>query len=78
MTSFFSLVERIVADGFGGDLKWFTGIHLGAIAATAWVLLLNAVVGFQLIDDGTLLSVGLVVGSALAFFVGTGKAHFIC
>ena len=62
----------------GGGLKWFTGIHLGAIVATTWVLLLNAIVGFQLIDDGTPLSVGLVVGSALAFFIGTGKAHFIC
>lgn len=62
----------------GRDLKWFSGLHLGAIAATAWVLLLNAIVGFQLIDDGTPLSVGLVTGSALAFFIGTGKAHFIC
>ncbi|PUU75943.1 chitin synthase III catalytic subunit [Tuber borchii] len=69
-----SLVEIFTVGGFLTNRKvlvWFSGIHLGAIAATAWVLLLNAVVGFQLIDDGTLLSVGLVVGSALAFFFGT-------
>ncbi|CUS11498.1 unnamed protein product [Tuber aestivum] len=69
-----SLVEVFTVGGFLTDrtvLVWFTGIHLGAIAATAWVLLLNAVVGFQLVDDGTPLSVGLVAGSALAFFVGT-------
>lgn len=46
---------------------------MGAIAATAWVLLLNAIVGYQLLDDGTPLSVGLVTGSALVFFVATGK-----
>ena len=50
----------------------FTGIHLGAITATIWMLFLNSVVGFQLIDDGTPLSMGLILGSAAAFFVGTG------
>lgn len=34
--------------------------------------MLNAVVGYQLLDDGTPLSVGLVSGSAAAFFFGTG------
>ncbi|RPB00058.1 hypothetical protein L873DRAFT_1681706 [Choiromyces venosus 120613-1] len=69
-----SLVEIFTVGGFLTNrtvLVWFTGIHLGAIAATAWVLLLNAIVGFQLVDDGTPLSVGLVTGSALVFFVGT-------
>lgn len=33
---------------------------------------MNAVVGFQLLDDGTPLSIGLILGSALAMFVGTG------
>lgn len=50
----------------------FTGIHLGMIVATLWVLLLNAVVGYQLLDDGTPLSIGLMVGSAAALFIGTG------
>jgi hypothetical protein len=69
-----SLAEVFTVGGFLTNrtvLVWFTGIHLGAIAATAWVLLLNAIVGFQLVDDGTPLSVGLVAGSALAFFIGT-------
>lgn len=34
--------------------------------------MLNAVVGFQLLDDGTPLSLGLMVGSAAALFIGTG------
>jgi len=50
----------------------FTGIHLGMIVATLWILMLNAVVGYQLLDDGTPLSLGLITGSALALFIGTG------
>jgi Chitin synthase export chaperone len=42
------------------------------IAATTWILMLNAVVGYQMIDDGTPLSLGLIIGSAAAFFIGTG------
>jgi hypothetical protein len=42
------------------------------IVATLWILMLNAFVGFQLLDDGTPLSLGLIVGSAAALFVGTG------
>lgn len=50
----------------------FTGIHLGLIIATLWILMLNAVVGYQLLDDGTPVSVGLLVGSAVVLFIGTG------
>ncbi|TLD25352.1 hypothetical protein PspLS_06023 [Pyricularia sp. CBS 133598] len=50
----------------------FTGIHLGFIIATTWVLMLNAVVGYQIIDDGTPLSLGLLVLSALVLLIGTG------
>lgn len=50
----------------------FTGIHLGFIIATLWILMLNAVVGYQLLDDGTPLSVGLMAFSAAVLFVGTG------
>lgn len=42
------------------------------IAATTWILMLNAVVGYQIIDDGTPLSVGLFVLSGLALLIGTG------
>lgn len=34
--------------------------------------MLNAVVGYQLVDDGTILSIGLAVISAAALLVGTG------
>lgn len=36
------------------------------------MLLLNGVVGYQFLDDGTPLSLGLLAFSALIFFVGTG------
>ena len=52
--------------------KGFTAAHLGSITATLWVLLLNGVVGFQVLDDGTPISLGLILFSAIAFFVGTG------
>lgn len=47
-------------------------MHLGAIVATLWVLLLNGVVGYQLLDDGTPLSIGAILISAVALFIGTG------
>lgn len=36
------------------------------------MLLLNAVIGFQLLEDGTAASIGLVFVSSAAIFVGTG------
>lgn len=42
------------------------------IVATLWVLMLNAIVGYQLLDDGTPLSVGVIVASAAALLIGTG------
>ncbi|GAO16267.1 hypothetical protein UVI_02000450 [Ustilaginoidea virens] len=50
----------------------FSAVHIGLIIATTWILMLNAVVGYQLIDDGTPLSIGLLFASAAALFIGTG------
>ncbi|KAK2066284.1 hypothetical protein P8C59_000114 [Phyllachora maydis] len=50
----------------------FSSIHIGFIVATTWILMLNAVVGYQLLDDGTPASLGLLAGSGLAFLIGTG------
>ncbi|KAK4243738.1 chitin synthase III catalytic subunit [Corynascus novoguineensis] len=50
----------------------FSAIHIGAIAATTWILFLNGIVGYQLMDDGTPLSLGLLSGSALVFLIGVG------
>lgn len=50
----------------------FSGLHIGFITATIWALLVNAVVGYQLVDDGTALSVGALVASSLVWLVGTG------
>jgi Chitin synthase export chaperone len=52
--------------------KGFSAVHVAAIAATTWVLLLNALVGFQLLDDGTPISLALLLGSAAAIAIGTG------
>ncbi|KAL2007654.1 hypothetical protein VTN00DRAFT_7636 [Thermoascus crustaceus] len=52
--------------------KGFTAVHVAAITATCWVLFLNALVGFQFLDDGTPISVGLFLSSALVLFIGTG------
>jgi hypothetical protein len=52
--------------------KGFSAAHIAAITATTWILLMNALVGFQLLDDGTPVSLALILGSALAIFIGTG------
>jgi Chitin synthase export chaperone len=52
--------------------KGFSAAHIAAIAATTWLLLLNALVGFQLLDDGTPISIALLLGSAAAVAIGTG------
>jgi len=54
------------------DAKGFTGAHLGLITATTWILMINGAVGYQLIDDGTALSIGLTLVSAALLFIGTG------
>ena len=33
---------------------------------------MNGAVGYQILDDGTIVSLGLIFGSAAALFVGTG------
>ncbi|KAI1844163.1 hypothetical protein JX265_002936 [Neoarthrinium moseri] len=70
-----SICEIFSVGGFqlGPTVKVaFSAIHIAFIIATTWVLLLNAIVGFQIIDDGTPLSVGLMVISSLILLVGTG------
>lgn len=42
------------------------------IIATTWMLMLNALIGYQLIDDGTPLSIALTFISAAVLFIGTG------
>lgn len=52
--------------------KGFTAVHIATITAGSWILLMNALVGYQLLDDGTPLSIALIGGTSLALFVGTG------
>lgn len=69
------ICEIFTVGGFPLDhsvRKGFSAVHIAAIAATTWVLLLNALVGFQLLDDGTPISLALLLGSASAIAIGTG------
>ncbi|KAF9701961.1 hypothetical protein EKO04_000225 [Ascochyta lentis] len=50
----------------------FVAVHIAAIVATSWILMLNGLVGYQLLDDGTPISLGLLLISAVIVFVGTG------
>lgn len=70
-----SICEIFTVGGFplsNNVRQGFTALHLALIVATLWILMLNAVVGFQLLDDGTAVSLGLILGSAAALFIGTG------
>lgn len=55
-----------------GVRRAFSAAHIAAVVATTWILLMNGAVGYQLIDDGTPLSLVLIFGSAAVLFVGTG------
>ena len=52
--------------------KAFVAIHIAAIVATSWILMLNGFVGYQYLDDGTAVSVGLLLISSAIIFIGTG------
>ena len=56
----------------GAVRRVFSAVHVAAIIGTLWMLMMNGAVGYQLLDDGTPLSIGLVFGSAAALFIGTG------
>jgi hypothetical protein len=70
-----SICEIFTIGGFplNSDVrKAFTAVHIAAIVATVWTLMLNGIVGYQLLDDGTPMSMGLILVSAAVVFVGTG------
>ncbi|KAK9476438.1 chitin synthase III catalytic subunit [Lipomyces japonicus] len=53
-------------------LAWFSAIEIGSTASTAWLLLVNAVVAYQLLPDGGFVSIFLTFFSGLAVFIGVG------
>jgi len=53
-------------------LQAFVAVHIAAIVATSWILMLNGLVGYQLLDDGTPISLGLLLISSIVLFIGTG------
>ncbi|KAG9661196.1 hypothetical protein KCU95_g4285, partial [Aureobasidium melanogenum] len=56
----------------GGVRRAFSAVHIAAIIATTWILLMNGAVGYQFLDDGTFVSLALIFGSAAILFIGTG------
>lgn len=56
----------------GAVVRGFSGVHIATVVATTWVLMLNGAVGYQLIEDGTAKSMGLIIFSAALIFIGTG------
>lgn len=69
------ICEIFTVGGFpldGAVRRAFSAVHIAAVVATLWILMMNGAVGFQLIDDGTPLSLALVFGSAIVLFIGTG------
>ncbi|KAK9459651.1 chitin synthase III catalytic subunit [Lipomyces oligophaga] len=53
-------------------LAYFSAIEIGATCSTAWLLIVNGAVAYQLLPDGGFLSLSLSLLSGLAFFIGTG------
>lgn len=69
------ICEIFTIGGFpldGAVRRTFSAVHIAAVVATLWILMMNGAVGYQLIDDGTPLSIALIFGSAAALFIGTG------
>lgn len=53
-------------------MQAFSAVHIAAVVATLWILMLNGIVGYQLLDDGTPMSMALIFVSSALLFIGTG------
>ncbi|KAF2672079.1 hypothetical protein BT63DRAFT_187339 [Microthyrium microscopicum] len=70
-----SLCEIFTVGNFpldGKVVRGFSAIHIAAVTVTAWILLLNGAVGYQIVEDGTAVSLGLIAFSSVIIFIGTG------
>jgi hypothetical protein len=69
------ICEIFTIGGFplnGAARRAFSAVHIAAVVATLWILMLNGAVGYQILEDGTPTSMGLILFSALILFIGTG------
>ncbi|KAG4304693.1 hypothetical protein PORY_001746 [Pneumocystis oryctolagi] len=72
---FISICQIFSIGGFVTNAKVFgifTAAHIAFIASFFWILLLNAIVGYQLFEDGTIFSISLSLVPSLLLFLGTG------
>ncbi|BGP50410.1 Chitin synthase, class 7 [Rhodotorula kratochvilovae] len=51
---------------------WFAAIHTGLVCATFWCLLVNGFVGFQVVEDGTPLSLWFLQGTSAVVGIVVG------
>ncbi|CAG8669549.1 5669_t:CDS:2, partial [Ambispora leptoticha] len=69
-------MTQIVSDGGflgkGTTLAWFSAINAGLVSALSWILVMNAIVGFQLVDDGSIISMGGILLGGILIFFGVG------
>ncbi|KAK9717555.1 Chitin synthase, class 7 [Basidiobolus ranarum] len=70
-----TIVEAVVVSGIIPPSSvihpWFVAAHVGLLCASVWSLLFNGLVGFQIFEDGTALSVWGIRLSSLIVFGGT-------
>jgi hypothetical protein len=69
------ICEIFTVGGFpleGSIRRGFTAVHIASVVATTWILLLNGLIGFQFLEDGTPVSLGLILFSSALLFIGTG------
>lgn len=72
---FISVLQVFTIGGFITNIKllaYFTAVHIGLIAAFFWVLLVNAIIGYQLFEDGTFFSVLITLIPSLLLFLSSG------
>ncbi|CAG8618132.1 12094_t:CDS:2 [Ambispora gerdemannii] len=76
VTYILTLVSQIVTSGGflgkGTVLAWFSAANAGLISALSWILVMNAIVGFQFVEDGSLISLGGILLGGILIFVGVG------
>ena len=56
-------------------LQWFAAIHFGLTCAIYWCLLVNGFVGFQVVEDGTRLSLWVRPFSSARFSFPAGPSN---
>jgi hypothetical protein len=73
----FIYLLQIITSGFlvKEELAVASAIHIGLVVGFFWILLINGIVGFQFVEDGSKFSMAALVSSTISISVGI---FFIC